>query len=262
MSESDFFDRFDAEVAEESQRRSVSTKVSVEDPSQDLAVLSVMKAGGADPIDWQTELPLERDVEAMPDSQTLEDQIARIKRETAEVQRLLESKTSELNREMLKRMHWDKEKQLREEELQKIQRQHKLANDMVNRQNKEMKELHASIKDLTSMHAGASGTHSGTHSTSSSRSAKVSAPQGKPKAGRPRPAVWRPVSNTLDATANNAAAESEKKLPSREVGETLGVPEQPQLLWELEMRVPSRKQYTAVLASKSKDVDAWKVYIP
>jgi len=209
--------------------------------------------------------PLETDGQPQPDPQTLKNQISQIESATAKVKKVLEDSNLELRAEILKRFRYEKELQASETEFQKLRRQKMLAMDMVKRQNNEILELDRSIRELSAP----------PELPSSSRQASMCAAPSKPKTGRPRPASWKPASTmqcsvsssgsgTVDATSS-LALKSSVQTNSRFRSATPDASSIQLTDFEVQTGLSLRhlrKQYSSVLASKPKHIDAWKMYIP
>jgi|EP00427_Karlodinium_veneficum_P015260 hypothetical protein len=267
-SEQDFFDRFSAEAEAEAKNladlsQQQSTTSMLPDP---LSLIS-----GLEDFELLLSPPLETDGQPQPDPQTLKSQISQIESATAKVKKVLEDSNLELRAEILKRFRYEKELQASETEFQKLRRQKMLAMDMVKRQNNEIKELDRSIRELSAP----------PELPSSSRQASMCAAPSKPKTGRPRPASWKPASNfpdpsvvqcsvsssgsgTVDATSS-LALKSSVQTNSRLRSATPDASSIQLTDFEVQTGLSLRhlrKQYSSVLASKPKHIDAWKMYIP
>jgi len=266
ISERSFFDRFTAESEAESKtlanlsQQQQSTTSNIPD--------SFSLISGLQDLELQLSPPLEVDGQPQPDSQTLKTQIAQIERMTLKMRSVLEGSNLEVREELLKRIRYEKDLQTSEIEFQKVRRQKMMAVDMVKRQNNEIKELHKSVQELSAP----------PELPSSFWQASVCAPPSKPKTGRPRPASWKPASNSPDPSAQVSVSSSgsgtldapnsiaPKSTNSRMRSTTPVVASVRGMdLLELQTGLSLRhvgKQYSAVLASKPRHMDAWKIYIP
>lgn len=217
-----------------------------------------------------------------PDGRALRNQTSQLERIAAEAQKALEACTADLNYEILKRLRMEKEEDAAQEDFQKVQHQLRLAKGMVKRQNGEIKKLHSDVQELK-FPAPVSVQ---------SAPASIPAPQppatgsGRSKAGRPRPggrpvgqmvnvgatAMWVPAD--MGATAPAAAGAktvtdgrgvAEQSActvgPVEEVVKQAKQPRPPDLATSFVLP-PKSRTFSSVLASRPKDGDTWKLYIP
>lgn len=232
-----FFEKFEAEHAERS--RQSEAELAERSLEQDDTITQ------EDPkVDMLLELspPLEAPGEDPPDARTLRLQTTQLEHTLTEARQLLEAATKELQQEVLKRMRLETEERTAEEALRKSQHQRRLAKDMVKRQNVEIKTLHSDVQMLK---------------------AAISQPPllpqppatgpGRPKATRPRPAAGRLAPAEDDATAS---------ISSPSVQTSKQAPRPPPALAASMILPPKSRTFSAVLASRPKDSNEWKTYIP
>lgn len=295
LSERGFFDKFQTEhdslLAEQSLLQD-STRI---EPGEALSYSSISST--ALPLEesklstnqsrWSTFqcleiLPaLENPGEDVPDVRTLKEQTAQIERGIAETQQALQAATAELAQDYIKRIQMEKDEKAREVELQRQQRQLRLAKDMVKRQNIEIKELHDNLKTL----------QLAASSTQSAPSA-ILAPQRPdgPYRLKARPAprlVGRPLGPRARAAALLASCDTDispeavavvtPPAPSATLTQTAmgrdqatadGASEQaPRRREQLAFMPttivqPKSRTFSSVLASSNKTADTWKLFIP
>lgn len=276
LAERGFFDKFDREHAERS-KSDVDLQQDAGNTSVSAAEVEELKQI----VNLELTPPLEGPDEDPPDVRTLKEQTAQIERAVAEAQQLIEAATTELSSEVLKRWTFEKDEKGREVDLQRSQRQLRLAKDMVKRQNVEIKELHSNLQTLQLAAA-------------STQSAPAAIPTPPPGCGRPkaRPAprlVGRPVGPRARAAALVAEGEASVSFsapadppapPAASTQSGPGAVEQSAVssvnqpckqaqrpresIADIStgIRLPKSRTYEAVLASSNKNSDTWKLYIP
>jgi len=227
-----FFEKFEAEHAERS--RQSEAELAERSLEQDASITKEELK-----VDMHLELspPLEAPGEDPPDARTLRHQTTQLEHTLTEARQLLEAATKELQQEVLKRMRLETEERTAEEALQKSQRQRRLAKDMVKRQNVEIKTLHSDVQMLKVV---------------VSQPPPLPQPPatgpGRPKASRPRPAAGR-LAPAEDDAAATASITSPSVQSSKQAPRPPPAPRPP-------------RTFSAVLASRPKDSNEWKTYIP
>jgi len=288
LSERHFFDKFQAEhdLAEQSLQQ--DSKCSLSSTAAPLEESKESLSTGQSKWSTIPELapPLESPGEDVPDVRTLKEQTAQIERAIAETQQALEAATTELAQDYIKRIQLEKDEKARQVELQRQQRQLRLAKDMVKRQNIEIKELHDNLRTLQLAAA----------STQSDPSAILSPqPPDGPCRLKARPAprlVGRPLGPRARAAALVASCDTDSSpkaiapvvsfAPSATLAQTAtamdqasaelqrgrGTAEQaPRTREQLaststSIVQPKSRIFSSVLASSNRQGDTWKLYIP
>jgi len=287
LSERGFFDKFEAEhadLAEQSRQQDSSCSSASTAAPLEESKLSASQSK------WSTSLellpPLEGPGEDVPDVRTLKEQTAQIEWAIADTQRALEAASAELAQDYIKRIQLEKDEKAREVELQRQQRQLRLAKDMVKRQNIEIKELHDNLRTLQLAAA-----------SSQSAPSTILSPQPPdgPCRMKARPAprlVGRPLGPRARAAALVASCDTEyspkaiapavSPAPSAAPTQTAlamdqataelqrgrGAAEQaPRTRDQLaststSIVQPKSRIFSSVLASSNRQGDTWKLYIP
>lgn len=263
LSERGFFDKFDAEQAQQSKS---DADLAAQSQQQDASVSSASAAAPVEELALRPSLelvpPLEGAGEDPPDVQTLKDQTLQIERATAEAQLAIEAANVELRNEVVKRWQLEKDEKAREIDLQRAQHQLRLAKGMVKRQNVEIKDLHASLRTLQ---LAASSTQSAPAAMTTPQ--PPSGPAGKKGRPAPRPAPLGPRARaTAKADAEAAAADSVASLQGSRssMAEPSGssFPRGSLASVTTAFLPPKSRIMESVLTTSNKNPDTWKLYIP
>jgi len=283
MEESHFFSKFEKEFAEQSrqsegshsQRASLQESTSYPQNDQALGPLEVTP-------------PLEGPDEEPPDLQTLKEQTAQIEEATALARKALEEATVEMARKCIKREAVLKEEKAKEVDLQRAQRQLRLAKDMIKRQNVEIKELYSNLCTLRAEAAGSTQSAPGAYPTPqppplSSRPKARPAPRlaGRPMGPRARAAMLvsaaedafrfsdsigsspsQPVPPASPPTAPLTTDASQETLEGTSVSKSTRRESSAGPLLPPSIQPARRIVKESILSSSNKNADTWKLYIP